>query len=99
ADPLGWLPHNIKFNCRRHLKPCFSCCHASCHIRTSHSGGESSQSSVSACMRVCSDNHVPCNCQSLFRKKGMLDSHLSHIEIVCDIMATGKFPDAFTMLC
>ena len=49
-------------------------------------------------MRICSDNHIACNCKTLFRKERMLNSHLSYIKIIGDIVATGKFTNTFTVL-
>ena len=37
ADPFARLSYQVKFYGRGHLKPRFTGCHPSCHIRTSHS--------------------------------------------------------------
>ena len=48
-------------------------------------------------MGIRTDDCVTCYNQTFFRKECMLDSHLSYVKIVGDIMTTGKFTTAFAV--
>ena len=99
ADPFVRLSYNIKFDCRRYFKPCFSGSHAGCHICTSHTSRKCTKCTVCTCMGICTDNHISRNRKSFFRKKCMLYSHLTYIKIVCNIIFAGELAHAFAMLC
>ena len=99
AHPFGRFSDNIKFDSRWNFKPCFTGCHTGCHIRTSHTGRECTQGTICTGMRICSDNHIACYCQTFFREKCMLDTHFSDIKIISDIMFTGKFSYTLAVLC
>ena len=49
-------------------------------------------------MRISSDHHISGHYQTLFRQQRMLDSHLSHIKKVGNLMFGGKFSDTFALL-
>ena len=49
-------------------------------------------------MGIRADNHVPGHGEPFLRQQGMLDAHLSHLEIVGDIVLPGEFPDALAVL-
>ena len=99
AYPFLRFAHNIEFDCGRNLEPCFTGSHSSCHISTSNTCGKCSESSVCTGMGVCSDDHIASYRQAFLRKKGMLDSHLSYIKIIGNIVTTGKFTDTFAVFC
>ena len=48
-------------------------------------------------MGIRTDDCVTCYNQTFFRKECMLDSHLSYVKIVGDIMTTGKLSDTFAV--
>ena len=50
-------------------------------------------------MGIRADNYVSCDNQSLFRKQGVLNAHLSDIKIVCDLVFMGELSDLLTVLC
>ena len=99
AHPFGWFADNVEFDGRRYFKPCFSGCHSSRHIGTSHTCGECTECAVSTGMRVCTDDYISGNSQSFFRKERMLDTHLSYIKIISDVMLARKLSYTFAVLC
>ena len=45
------------------------------------------------------DDHIASYRQAFLRKKGMLDSHLSYIKIIGNIVTTGTIRDTFAVFC
>ena len=99
AYPFCRFADQVKFNCRRYFKPCFSGYHTGCHVGTSDTGGECSQCSVCTGMRICTNDHISCHGQSFFRKQCVFDSHLSYVKIIGDLIFTGKFTYTFAVFC
>ena len=99
AYPFCRFSDQVKFNCRRYFKPCFSGYHTGCHVGTSNTGGECSQCSVCTGMRICTNDHISCHSQSFFRKQCVFDSHLSYVKIIGDLIFTGKFTYTFAVFC
>ena len=50
-------------------------------------------------MRVSTDDHISGHGKPFFRKKGMLDTHLSYFKIIGDLIAACKLTYTFAMLC
>ena len=50
-------------------------------------------------MGVRADDHVSGNGKTFFRKKGVFDSHLPHVEVIGDIVAAGKLSHALAVFC
>ena len=49
-------------------------------------------------MGIRTDDHIARNCQTFFRQKCMLNTHLSDFKIIGDLVTISKLSDAFTML-
>ena len=98
AHPLRRLADQVKPNRGRYLEPCLTGRHAGCHIRTADSGGKCAKRSVSTGVGICADDDISCHRQSFFRKQCMLNSHLSDIKIIGNLMATCKLADTFAVL-
>ena len=81
-----------------YLEPRLAGGHARSHIRRTDTCRKGSQRTVGAGMRIGTDDHVSGYRQSLFRQKGMLNSHFTHFKVVGYVMFECKFPDTLAML-
>ena len=99
ADPLCRLTCNVETNCGWYFKPCLSGSHTSCHISTSDTGRECTKCAICTCVWIRTDNHISGYCKTFLRKQCVLNSHLSDIKIIGNLMATCKLADTFTVLC
>ena len=66
ADIRRFFTGDIEPDRSGNLEPGLSCSHTGSHIRGSHTCRESTQCSVSTCMRVCTYDHITGHCQSFF---------------------------------
>ena len=98
TDPLGGFAHQVEPDRGRNLEPGLARRHAGRHVRTAHARGEGAQRPVGTGVGVRSDDAVPGHCQAFFREQGVLDSHLSHVKIIGDLLAAGKFPHTLAVL-
>ena len=94
ADPFCRFANQVELDRGRYLEPSLSGYHACCHIGTADTCGKCAKCAVCTGMGIRTDDCVSCYSQTFFRKERMLDSHLSHVKIVGDIMTTGKFTDS-----
>ena len=50
-------------------------------------------------MRICADDDISGSNESLLRKKGMLNAHLSDLKIIRNLVAVRKLANALAVLC
>ena len=90
ADPGGLLSLQNELDRRGNLEPGLTGHHTGCHIRGANTCGERTKRSVGTGVGVSTDAGISCHDQAFLRKECMLDSHLSHIKIVHDIICLGE---------
>src|SRR4030042_1885549 len=89
-NPFSQLSLINKFDGWWHLHPYLAGSHSHSNISRPHTGGESTQSSIGAGMRISSNYHLSGQDQALLRQKHMLDAHPANLEID-QIVLVGEF--------
>ena len=79
-----------KLDGRGHLEPCHAGGHTGGHIGGAHTGRECAQCTVGAGVAVGTDDAVTGGHDAFFGQEGVLNTHLTHIVEVEDIVLVGK---------